>query len=180
MTLTDLAAIGTIVSGVAVVVSLIYLSFQIRQNTHHHRASMQQGRAGRTVELLLGTATPDAVRVLLHCRAGDPDVAPAELEQFLRIATAIFISFEDGYVLRRTGMLDAATIAGDDASMVHHIVPWPGYRMAWEMLKSGMQPDFRAYVDSLIAKTPPMASTDRAVTWRRLAAEPAGTDSSGG
>jgi hypothetical protein len=58
-----------------------------------------------------------------------------ELEQFLRVTTAIFLSFEDGYVLRRSGMLDATTIAGDDAALKHHILPWPGYRTAWEMVE---------------------------------------------
>ncbi len=38
MTLTDLASIGSLLSGVAVVISLAYLAFQIRQNTRHQRA----------------------------------------------------------------------------------------------------------------------------------------------
>ena len=49
-------------------------------------------------------------------------------------------------------MLDESTIAGDDAAMRNHILPWPGYRIAWEMLR--MQPDFRDYVDGLAASVP--------------------------
>jgi hypothetical protein len=94
-----------------------------------------------------------------------------ELEQFLRVTTAIFLSFEDGYVLRRSGMLDATTIAGDDAALKHHILPWPGYRIAWEMLKSGMQPDFRAYVDALAKETPIRAPSDRLAQWKTLTAQ---------
>jgi len=45
MSLSDLAAIGSLISGVAVLISLIYLSQQIRQNTKHSRAIIQQGRA---------------------------------------------------------------------------------------------------------------------------------------
>ena len=41
MSLNDLASIGSFVSGMAVVISLIYLSIQIRQNTRHERAAMQ-------------------------------------------------------------------------------------------------------------------------------------------
>ena len=173
MSLTDLASIGSLLSGVAVVISLAYLAFQIRQNTRHQRASMQQGRAARTVDLLLRTAEPVMALAILHGRAADSGIAPAELEQFLRAATAMFISFEDGYVLRRSGMLDATTIAGDDAALKHHILPWPGYRIAWEMLKAGMQPDFQDYVDGLAAKIPLLVSSDRLVTWKKLAAEQA-------
>ncbi len=171
MALSDLASIGTLISGVAVVISLVYLSFQIRQNTRHQRASMQQGRAARTVDILLRTAEPDMARAILHGRMAEPAMEPAELEQFLRATTAMFISFEDGYVLRRSGMLDAATIAGDDAALKNHILPWPGYRIAWEMLKAGMQPDFRTYVDALARQTPLASATDRLATWKKLTAE---------
>lgn len=169
MSLNDLASIGSFVSGLAVVISLIYLSIQIRQNTRHERAAMQQGRAARTVDILLRTAELDMVdAMIIRGRVADPDIPPAELEQFLRATTAMLISFEDGYVLRQSGMLDASTIAGDDAAMKNHILPWPGYRIAWEMLKAGMQPDFRDYVDDLATRVPLISVSDRLVRWRQL------------
>jgi hypothetical protein len=171
MSLNDLASIGSFVSGIAVVISLIYLSMQIRQNTRHERAAMQQGRAARTVDLLLRTAELDMVDAMMRGRAADPEIPPAELEQFLRAATAMLISFEDGYVLRQAGMLDASTIAGDDAAMKNHILPWPGYRVAWDMLKAGMQPDFRTYVDDLATSVPLISSSDRLARWRALIIE---------
>jgi hypothetical protein len=173
MSLSDFASIGTLVSGIAVVISLAYLALQIRQNTRHQRASMQQGRAARTVDLLLRTAEPDMARAILRGRMADPAVEAEELEQFLRATTAIFVSFEDGYVLRRSGMLDATTIAGDEAALKNHILPWPGYRIAWEMLKAGMQPDFRDYVDALARDTALASSSDRLVTWKQLVVEQA-------
>ena len=44
MSLSDLASIGSFVSGIAVLASLIYLSLQVSQNTKHSRALIQQGR----------------------------------------------------------------------------------------------------------------------------------------
>jgi hypothetical protein len=173
MSLTDLAAIGSVIGSVAVVVSLAYLGYQIRQNTRHQRASMQQGRAARTVDLLLRTAEPDMAQAILRGRLADAGIAPAELEQFLRATTAIFISFEDGYALRRLGMLDPTTVAGDDAALKNHILPWPGYRVAWEMLKAGMQPDFRDYVDEVAAQTPLVLKPDRLVAWKKLVTDQA-------
>jgi hypothetical protein len=171
MSLTDLASIGTLVSGVAVVISLIYLGLQIRQNTRHQRASMQQGRSARMVDIMLRSAEPDMVQTILRGRAGDPDMSPLELETFLRATTAFFLSFEDGFVLRRSGMLDDTTIAGDDAALKNHILPWPGYRTAWDMLKSGMQPDFRDYVDSLAVQTPIRSASDRLAIWKKRLSE---------
>jgi hypothetical protein len=93
---------------------------------------------------------------------------PAELEQFLRFASTMFTSFEDGYVLRKSGMLDEATIAADEAALKNAILPWPGFRAAWDMLKMSMQPGFRDHVDRLLQGTPVIAETDRLTVWRRL------------
>jgi hypothetical protein len=41
MSLSDLASIGSFVSGAAVLVSLVYLRLQIRQNTRHSQALIQ-------------------------------------------------------------------------------------------------------------------------------------------
>ena len=45
MSLSDLAAIATVISGLAVLGSMIYLAQQTRQNSKHTRALIQQGRA---------------------------------------------------------------------------------------------------------------------------------------
>ena len=46
MTLSDLGSIGELIGGVAVVVSLIYVALQIRQNTRAIRASSHQSALG--------------------------------------------------------------------------------------------------------------------------------------
>src|SRR5579862_4809924 len=47
MTLADLASIGSLISGVAVLISLIYLALQVRQAEKNQRALMNQGTAAR-------------------------------------------------------------------------------------------------------------------------------------
>ena len=171
MTLSDLASLGSFASGIAVLVSLIYLSFQIRQNTLHQRASMQQGRAAREVDLIMRTAEPGMAGVMMRGRAGDASLDPAELEQFLRVATAMFMNFEDGYLQARSGMLDPRSVASDDEALRKHILPHLGFRTAWTMRASGMQPDFRAHIDQLLRDTPISHERDRIATWKALLAE---------
>ena len=51
MTLSDLASIGSLVSGLAVLGSLFYLSLQNRQLDRNQRALMNQGVINRGVEI---------------------------------------------------------------------------------------------------------------------------------
>jgi hypothetical protein len=166
-----LASLSSIVSSVAVVVSLIYLSFQLRQNSLHQRNAMQQRCAARNVDLISRTAESDIATAMLRVRMADPDLEPVQLEQFLRVLTAIFLNFEDGYLLRQSGMLDAASVESDAEALRGHIFAQPGYRIAWQMLRSGMQPDFRAHMDALMAKAPIVPSPDCSAIWRRPIAE---------
>ena len=48
MSLTDLASIGSLISSVAVLISLIYLALQVRQAEKNQQASIRQGRANAT------------------------------------------------------------------------------------------------------------------------------------
>ena len=49
MSLSDLSALGSFVSGIAVLASLIYLILQVRQAERYQKASVQQGRAARLI-----------------------------------------------------------------------------------------------------------------------------------
>ena len=72
MILDDLGSIGSIISGIAVVVSLIYLAIQIRQNTEAERTStyqsivsdfgaMNNNIAGNPELLVIAAATAEVV-----------------------------------------------------------------------------------------------------------------------
>jgi hypothetical protein len=53
MSLSDLASLGSFVSGVAVVATLVFLGLQMRQTNLNQRALMQQGRSARTADSML-------------------------------------------------------------------------------------------------------------------------------
>ena len=120
---------------------------------------------------ILRTAEPGIADVMMRGRLGDAGLAPAELEQFLRVATAMFLNFEDGFLQAQSGMLDQRSIAGDDEALRKHIFPHLGFRTAWTMLASGMQQEFRAHIDQLLRETPVIHSRDRIEIWKALLAE---------
>ena len=78
MSLSDLASIGSFVSGVAVVVTLALLLIQTRQTNRNQKALMQQGRSARTVELLMTLSEPRQSEIIVRAEAGD---LPVRVEQ---------------------------------------------------------------------------------------------------
>src|SRR5690242_3923725 len=68
MSLSDLAALGSFVSGLAVAVTLILLLLQMRQSDRNQRASMQLGLATRANDLYARMSDPEFALFMTKAR----------------------------------------------------------------------------------------------------------------
>src|SRR5690242_20183129 len=127
MSLSDLASLGSFVSGLAVVVTLAFLLVQTRQSNRNQRALMQQGRAVSQVDLLLRNSEPQFARVNLRGRAGDLTLSDEEIQTFIYLSLANWRSFEDGFLQHRTGTLDTQSFQSDTA-IIRWILAVPSQR----------------------------------------------------
>ena len=109
MSLSDLASIGSLVSGLAVVFSLLFLGLQVRQANRNQRSLMQQGRSARNVDLLMRVTDPKLSEILVRDCQGDETVTDAEYFAMYGYAAAVFWSYEDCFLQFRYGMLDASS-----------------------------------------------------------------------
>ncbi len=66
LTIQDLGALGEFFGSIAVLVTLIYLAFQTRQNTMAIRAQLDSARIGAVQELLLAAATSTELQEALE------------------------------------------------------------------------------------------------------------------
>src|SRR5690349_18974284 len=105
MSLSDLASIGSLISGMAVLISLVYLGLQVRQAARNQRALMQQGRADRVANACLALAEPGLSLVYNKGLRGE-DLTPEELEQFVLLCRAAFLSGEDTFLQHLSGHFD--------------------------------------------------------------------------
>lgn len=64
MTLSDLASLGSFISGIAVLVSLIYLALQVRQAEKNQRAIIHQGRVEQSADRLLRLMDPELLNAI--------------------------------------------------------------------------------------------------------------------
>jgi hypothetical protein len=166
MSLSDLASIGSLVSGAAVLTSLVYLSLQVRVAERNQQISIRHSRSTRIVQLQLALADPAMADAWLH-GLGDPDkITQTELAQFNNLCRALFFHFEDSFYQREEGLLN------DDAfetvvSGVRFMARNPGWRAAWKMSRANFGGPFLAFMDGLIAKPATETATDASLeAWR--------------
>jgi hypothetical protein len=150
MSLSDLASLGSFVSGFAVLISLIYLSLQVRQTKRNQQIAIRHSRASRIVELQLALAAPGVAEAWLHGSGSPREITQTELSQFINLCRALFFHFEDSFYQREEGLLN------DDAfetvvSGARLSARSPGWRAAWRIARPNFGGRFLAFMDGVVA-----------------------------
>jgi hypothetical protein len=148
MSLSDLAAIGSFVSGVAVLISLIYLALQIRQAAANQRGTMHQMRAALSTDVMLRIAEPELLPAFRAGLTGSPDISEAQFWQYYYAASAILRATENAFAQYRDGLVSETHFASAKAS-ARSFLSYPGYRALWQASRLGREAGFRDFMDSL-------------------------------
>jgi hypothetical protein len=176
MSLTDLASIGSFVSGLAVLISLIYLALQVRQAERNQRAILQQGRAARAVDTLLRIGESETIEAYTRGSDGDESTTQKEFRQFYMIFQASLTGFEDTYFQHRDGMLAAGAFESTAATFKVSLGR-PGNRAMYRLVGMHRDSGFRQVLDRLASEATREVSADGFATWKRLVAEEKATPS---
>jgi len=172
MSLSELASIGSFASGIAVLISLIYLALQIRQAEKNQRAIIQQARATRASDFSLFTANPGIADVWARGLAGDETFTLAELRQYMAIFRAMLNNMEDSFFQHRSRLLK------DDAfessmSLMRAGFGTLAWKTSWALIRTNFSKPFRDFIDQAAreAHAPPR---DFLTAWKEgIAAEKA-------
>ena len=151
MSLSDLASLGSFVSGFAVLISLIYLALQVRQTKRNQQIAIRHTRATRVVELHLALADPTVADAWLHGSGSPQEITQTEVGQFINLCRALFFHFEDSFYQREEGLLNddafETVVAG-----ARLLARNPGVRAAWRIARPNFGGRFRDFMDGLIAE----------------------------
>jgi len=151
MSLAQWASIASIVSAITLVVSVIYVSVQLRHNTRTVRASAFQQVVGSFAGISFDIAK-DKGLVDLYLRASQEFASLSDVERaqyslmllsFLRRAENVFFQTE-------IQLLQSEHWSGIRESIKAIVAP-PGARDCWSGIKSRMNPEFRVFIDALIS-----------------------------
>ena len=171
MSLSDFASVGSLLSGLAVVISLAFVALQIRQNNRNQRSLMQQGRSSRLAETLLRPSEPFLAEATARAFQGDVDLTAPQILAFVRLAGATFWNFEDTFFQHRAGTIDPSSAESDFASL-RMFLTVPANRVAWAINRDFFAGSYRDHVDGLLREVRAAALPDMVAFWRSsLAAE---------
>jgi len=149
MRLSDLASIGSFVSGIAVVVSLVYLALQVRHAQKTQRALMHQARTERVVNAALTSMQTDIAETVTKI-VNNNELSPREMLQsyyYMRVQVAVV---EDALWQYDAGFLDQESL--DTAVLnLQRVMLFPAVRAAWFMLRPQLAPSVRDRFDKLVA-----------------------------
>jgi len=154
MTLSELANIGELLGGIAVVASLVYLAVQIRQNTRTVRGSTLHQNTDLWISVFLRLVEPSIARAYVAGMTASPDISPLHYTQFFFICRAMFIGYENQYYQVRQGVLDPETYQAYQRSISAQFLAFRGFRIWWQQSRSVFSPSFVKHIDEMIASVP--------------------------
>ena len=176
MTLSDLASIGSFISAVSVVISLVYLAGQVRQARHHQQAAIRAERATRLATMNTAAEDPTIAEAILKGLRGGADINETQYAQFTHFCRASFYNAEDTYFQHKEGLLSDAAFASFVASVKGWAARAPGIRAAWRQFRGLFVSEFAEWMDATLAEVTPAAPIDTFAQWRKLVREERGAE----
>jgi len=177
MSLTDLAALGNFISGLGVLISLIFLYFQVRQMTAQMRlteknqqALIQQERYSQITETNLTTMDPIIAEAIAKGMAGSQEMSQTQVSQFLSYNNARLAIAENTFLQHKNGLLSAETFAAFTNSFGAGLSS-PGVRVMWRWMKHQHSAAFVAFADGLIEGGRRAEAQDILARWKADLAE---------
>ena len=155
MTLQDLGGIGEFIGGIAVVISLVYLAVQIRQNTKSVRASTYQAildSSRSDTELLL--VHPHLERVYRVGRRNPEKLNDDERPLFRMLVAQLLLSAESLFLQHQQGAIDSDYWQRRQQTL-RGLLSQPGVRQWWAARGTPREyydPGFRELVDSILGE----------------------------
>jgi hypothetical protein len=162
MSLADLASLGEIVGSLAILVTLIFLAFQMRQNTRAIEASASQDAANTESNALVQLLNHPEVSISLT-KSELTDVEVVRLFAYLSLMLRAHEQYWRQYQL---GVIDAATLARYQGPLVATL-SFPASRRWWAASQTRFDPSFSARVNNLL-RDAPVQTRNVLDNWRQI------------
>lgn len=161
--MTRISAIAEIISSVAIVLTLVYLTIETRQNTEALHASSREVTLMMDVQFLLTSMENPTVALL----GNKEELSELEANQLATGLSAFLRIREYSYIQYEAGILDEATLASyNNATPL--VLGSEFARNYWASISQRLHPGFVSYTNQLLEES---AATMRQPPTRQLDAE---------
>ncbi|MCH7600444.1 MAG: hypothetical protein IH973_11865 [Myxococcales bacterium] len=167
MTLEDLGNIGESVGAIGVIVSLVYLATQIRQNTKAVRSNTSQAITDSRVEFLSSISdNPEVARMFFSGLSDLDSLGPDERSRFAIMMARFIATMENCHYQHLRGAMDQ-----EQWTRMLGILRWfmstPGGQAWWSNRPIPTDLSFDRFLDRKIEKirSSPAGDSQRAASW---------------
>ena len=151
LTLEQAYFISEIIGVFAVVISLIYVGFQVRQNTIATRTASTQAYVSANSDVVgLINSSPNLADVLHQGASGLASLKGGDLIRFMAFHDVNFITLQSFYLQWQAGTLDEALLRTWKQAMIAFFQQ-KGQREWWEQRRHWFNQDFQHYVEEAMA-----------------------------
>lgn len=157
--LSEWANIAEIVGAAAIIISLVYVSIQVRDNTNAIRSAATNDAATAMQSWYMTVGSDEQTSHVFYHGMTQPESLTAEqMFQFIMITHAAFLGFQNSFELAEQGTLDPE-IRDSITNTLLATKELPGYKIYWRQRGPQFNQRFRAFVENLNAR-PTNASAD--------------------
>jgi hypothetical protein len=151
LNLSESAQIAEIISAFAIVLSLFFVGFQLRDNAKATRSATANSSIASLSAWYAGLGLSEQASANYHTGITNPDAQSQEgWIQFVMGLHAVFLNFQNSYYLAAEGTLDHE-IRNSLTAAIAAVKDQPGFLRYWQQRKPIFFSEFQEYVDLIIA-----------------------------
>ncbi len=154
MTLTDYSAVADLLAAFGVIVSLLYVGYQVKETRKAVRAATAQARTDLGIQLISARWTSD-IADLLMTSVDDPEsLSKADKFKLKGFFTAHVRHCMNMFYQQQEGLLDEFWSHGVARVTVYWIRNYPFMVDEWKNIQKSLPPEFVKFINDELEKNP--------------------------
>ena len=140
-------AAGEIIGAIAVIISIIYLALQVRQNTAALRSSATNAASEGAAKLYQTLCSdPDLAMIFVRGNATPDELEEAEMARYFSLWLMTMFKLQNWYFQTQDRFMDD-TLLSSWIKVVRPLSSLPGFRLFWNERKFIFSPQFQSYLE---------------------------------
>ncbi len=154
MTIMELGAIGEFIGAIAVVVTLIYLAIQVRQNTNALKLNTTQSVTEELQNMFALLASNQDLTEVFVRASRDSELRGPERGRYSAFTSNLIRVYENAFLQRRAGVIDQAHWVGMTRMMIDY-TSMAAFQQYWLDRKHWVSDDFQDYMEADVIPASP-------------------------